>query len=539
VSTTTAGLATTVTPPASPGQALAALAARQVYRGALIVTAICAGMSALVVAMHHSQALDPAALEALARNPAIRTLFGEPVALDDPGGFTVWRTGAVLAILLALWSSLAATRITRGEEDAGRWHLLLSGRTSLRDAIRGHIGVLAVVPLVVGAATAAAMIAAGAGASGSLLHGANLAAVGLFFVAVGGFTAQLFPGRSAANGAAAAIVVLGVLVRMVGDGVADLAWLRWLSPFGLVAITRPFASDDALPLIVLVLAAGVLLVVATGLAARRDVGGATLAGTDGRPPRTALLGSIIAFAVRRALRPVAGWSAGIGAYFLLIGLIARSLADFLAANPRFAEMAAQAGFALGTVEGYAATLFALLAIPVGTFVAVRLAALAADETSRRLVLLLAGPVTRARLLSAEAAVATGAALVLVTVAGLAVWAGAAIVGAGLDLSDALAGAFNVVPIVLLCLGAATLALGWMPRAVAVIGTLPAAGGFLWLVIADSYEAPTWIVAVSPFAHLAAVPVTGLDWFATIVMTALGAMGTAVGMFGYRRRDLST
>ncbi len=86
-------------------------------------------MAALVVAMYHSQALDPAALVALARNPAIRTLFGEPVALDDPGGFTVWRTGAVLTVLLAVWSSLAATRITRGEEDTGRWHLLLSGRT--------------------------------------------------------------------------------------------------------------------------------------------------------------------------------------------------------------------------------------------------------------------------------------------------------------------------------------------------------------------------------------------------------------------------
>ena len=89
-------------------------------------------MSALVVAMYHSQALDPAALVALARNPAIRTLFGEPVALDDPGGFTVWRTGAVLTVLLAVWSSLAATRITRGEEDTGRWHLLLSGRTPRR-----------------------------------------------------------------------------------------------------------------------------------------------------------------------------------------------------------------------------------------------------------------------------------------------------------------------------------------------------------------------------------------------------------------------
>jgi energy-coupling factor transporter ATP-binding protein EcfA2 len=60
------------------------------------------------------------------------------------------------------------------------------------------------------------------------------------------------------------------------------------------------------------------------------------------------------------------WPAGLCAYFLIIGLVARSLTEFLIANPRFADLAAQAGFAgLATVQGYAAALFALLAIPLG------------------------------------------------------------------------------------------------------------------------------------------------------------------------------
>jgi ABC-2 type transport system permease protein len=436
-----------------------------------------------------------------------------------------------------VWSSLAATRITRGEEDAGRWHLLLSGHTTLPAAVRAHLGVLAVVPFVAGAVTAAAMIAAGAGATGALLHGAGLAAVGFFFVGVGGLCAQLFPVRSAANGAAAAVVVLALLVRMVGDGVTELAQLRWLSPFGLLALIRPFDTDRGLPLVVLVCAAVVLLALAARLAGRRDVGGAIIAPAGGRAARTALLGSVAAFAVRRSLRPLTGWAAGIAAYFLLIGLIARSMTDFLTANPQFAQMAAQAGFTLGTIEGYAATLFALLAIPVGVFVAGRLAALAADETSRRLALVLAAPVTRIRLLTAEAGVAIGAALILLGVAGVAVWAGSTSVRAGLGLGDAFAGALNVFPVVLLCLGAAVLALGWAPRVVGGIGALPAAGGFLWLVLADSVQAPAWVSSLSPFAHLAAVPATTPDWLAAAVMTALSALGVAVGVVGYRRRDM--
>jgi ABC-2 type transport system permease protein len=74
----------------------------------------------------------------------------------------------------------------------------------------------------------------------------------------------------------------------------------------------------------------------TRLAARRDVGGAIIAAAGGRPPRTTLLGAVIAFAVRRTLRPLAGWAAGVAAYFLLIGLVARSMMDFLTANPQFA-----------------------------------------------------------------------------------------------------------------------------------------------------------------------------------------------------------
>ena len=50
---------------------------------------------------------------------------------SDPGGFTVWRTGTPLAVLVAVWSALTAVRITRGEEEAGRWNLLLAGRLRL------------------------------------------------------------------------------------------------------------------------------------------------------------------------------------------------------------------------------------------------------------------------------------------------------------------------------------------------------------------------------------------------------------------------
>ncbi|MEU8258114.1 hypothetical protein AB0C06_28060 [Micromonospora inaquosa] len=75
------------------------------------------------------------------------------------------------------------------------------------------------------------------------------------------------------------------------------------------------------------------------------------------------------------------------------------------------------------------------------------------------------------------------------------------------------------------------------RAVAAIGALPAAGRFMWQVIADTVDAPSWIRALSPFAHLAAVPATAPDWAAASVMAGIAAAGVVAGIIGYRRRDL--
>jgi ABC-2 type transport system permease protein len=536
----TAALIDTPTPTDRPGPALDRLALRQIRRGAGIVVVLAAGMPVVVAATYEGViAAAPggaASLAALAANPAIRTLFGEPDALDDPGGFTVWRIGTVLAVLVAAWAALAAVRVLRGEEDTGRWDLLLAGRVPLATAVGRHLRVLTAVVLVVGAAVAAALLVAGTDPTGAVVHGGSIALVGAFFVGVGGLAAQLWPARSAAAGAAVAVLVVSLLARMVGDGVEALGWLRWLSPFGLIALARPYDTNRVLPLAVLAAATLALLAATTYPARRRDLREGTLP-QHLRRSRTTLLGSLPGFAIRSALRPLIGWTLGIAAFFGLIGLIAESMTGFLADNPRFADLAQQAGFELNAVEGYAATLFALLAVPVGGFTASRVAALAHAESVRQLDLLLGAPITRMRLLAAEAGTAAAGALALTAIAALAVGAGTALTGAPLGLGAALAGATNTLPISALGLAAALLGLGWAPRAVVAIGMVPAAGGFLLIVLADSVDAPAWVAALSPFAHLAPVPAAPPDVPGAIGMTAVAVGIAAAGALRYLRRDL--
>ena len=198
-------------------------------RGTLIVATVCAGMSALVAVQYQTTfegSLDASGLRALAENPAIRILFGPPVALDDAGGFTVWRTGLPLLVLASVWILLAATRITRGEEDAGRFDLLLAGRLRMVEPDRcaawsAVTGAALVISAAVGVSSgrrraptppARSSMPPQSWASPSLSpRGAVLAA-------------QIMPTRSARSVSPLACSVVALLVRMLADGAPALAW---------------------------------------------------------------------------------------------------------------------------------------------------------------------------------------------------------------------------------------------------------------------------------------------------------------------------
>jgi ABC-2 type transport system permease protein len=533
----------TAVPSAAPGRAASRLAVREIRRGALIVAVVCAGMSALVAAQYRTTfqgSIDQSGLRALTENPAIRILFGPPVALDDPGGFTVWRTGLPVLVLASVWILLAATRITRGEEDAGRLDLLLAGRLRMVDVMRRALAAVAGSALLISAAVGAGLVAAGTNTVGAVIYATAILGVTLTFATAAVFAAQIMPTRSAAIGVTVGLLGVGLMLRMLADGVPRLAWSAWTTPFGLTARAAPYADNRVSPLLAL---AGLPIVFAVaGLAAarHRDVGSGLVAVPTKRRPRTRLLGSIDGFAVRRAIRPTIAWAAGIAAYFLLVGALISSILEFFDKNRVFAELAAAAGFAgLGSASGFAAALFSMLPIATGVYAATRLAAMVADETARRWTPVFATPVSRIRLACTEVVVVTAGMVVLHAVAALAIWAGAASTGAPLGLGDALAGALNAAPIAWLAVGAAALAAGRLPAAVGAAGALPVAGGFLLNVITQSIRAPDWVVNLSPFAHLAAVPNVRPDWAAIAAFTVIGAILVALGLASYSRRDLTT
>jgi ABC-2 type transport system permease protein len=529
-------------PQLAPGRAVSRLAVRQLRRDAVMVALICGAMSALVARQYRpiGELLDKSGLRALAENPAIRILSGPPVALDDPGGFTVWRTGTFVSVFASVWIMLAATRITRGEEDGRRWDLLLAGRLRMADVVVRCLAALVGSATLIGIAVAAGLLAARTQLTGAVIHAAGITCVALIFATTALLAAQVMPTRSGATGLTVAALGVGLTLRMIADGSHQLAWSAWATPFGLTALSAPYAENRIVPLIVLGAFPIVLAGAALFAARHRDLGDGVVVVPDSRPPRTRLLQSIGGFALRRTARITLGWATGIAAYFLLVGALLPSILELFQTNPRFAELAAAAGMrGHDLVNVGAAVLFSMLAVPTGLYAAMRLAAMVADEKAGRWTLLFAQPISRVRLVFTEIMVTVGGVVALHCSAAVAVWSGAKITGAPLQLSDSLAGALNSVPVALLAAGAAAVGVGWLPSAAAAIGALPVVGGFLVNVIMKTTNAPGWVVNLSPWTHLAAVPDTPPNWAATTIFLLIGAILTALGVYGYVQRDLAT
>lgn len=529
-------------PPHAPGRAVSRLALRQVRLGAVVVALICGGMSALAARQYKpiNELLDKPALHALTENPAIRILSGPPVALDDPGGFTVWRTGPSLTLLASLWIMLAALRITRGEEDCRRWDLLLSGLLRIADVVVRCLAVLVGSAALIGGAVAAGLLAAGTEPAGAVLHGAGIGCIALTFAMTAVLAAQVMPTRLGATGLTVSALGVSLLLRMIADSSHQLAWLAWATPFGLTARAAPYADNRISPLVVLATFPIVLAGAALVAARHRDVGDGIVAVRGSSPPRTRFLKSIGAFAVRRAGRITLWWAIGIGIYFFLVGTTLAWLLELFETNQRFAELAAAAGLGgHNLVDVIAAALFSMLAVPTGLYAVIRLAAMVADERAGRSTLLFAQPISRIRLMSTEMAVTAGGVLALHCVAAVAVWGGGEITGASLQLGDSLAGALNFVPAALLAGGAAAVGVGWLPSAVIAIGALPVVSGFLVNMVLQATKAPDWVVNLSPWSHLAAVPDAPPDWAGITAFLFLAAILTGLGLYGYSRRDLAT
>jgi ABC-2 type transport system permease protein len=528
------------------GRVVTGLVARRAARGGLLWGAVTAFIVASSVEGFVSAYPTLESRQQLARtlglNKGVQVLLGTPHRIDTVAGFTSWRSLGIVIFVGAVWALLAATRLLRGEEDAGRWELLVAGQTTRRRAAAGAVAGLGAGLAVLFIVTALGVVAAGRlGASrfplgACLFLSIALTAPAAIFLVVGALAAQLAPTRRQAATLAAGVFGAAFVLRVVADSAASLAWLRWLTPLGWVYELRPLTGSHLVPLVPLAVFTVGLAALAVHLAGRRDVGAGLLPAHDRAEARTTLLGGPFGLAVRLSRPGVLGWVAGVAGLSVVFGLVAQSLAT--ASSSLLDEAFARLGARQSGPEAYLGMFFVIVGALIAFCAAAQVAATREEEAEGRLDALLVRPVSRTTWLAGRVAVSAGAVVALGLAAGVAGWAGTASQHAGIGLSRLLGAGLNIVPPALFVLGLGTLAHGLAPRLAGPLVYAVVASSFILNLVGMVGTSSRWLLDLSLFHHLALVPAASVRWESAAVMVGIGLAGAVGGAAALRRRDLA-
>ncbi|MGZ4119958.1 MAG: hypothetical protein ACXVQS_04790 [Actinomycetota bacterium] len=476
-------------------------------------------------------------------NAGFEALFGQIHGIDTVAGYTAYKVGMTLMILGAIWGLLLATRLLRGEEDAGRWELFLSGQTTrARAATQAAIG-LGVGVIALWAPTAILTIAIGTSSKVNISVGASLffatsvVASAAMFMAIGMLVGQLSATRHDANVIGAGMLAGSYLVRMAADSDAGIRWLRWASPLGWIEELRPLTGSRGFAFLPIVALVTVVVAVSIRLAKQRDLEASAFASRDTAKPRTFLLGGQAGLTVRLTRPAIIAWTVAMVATGLVFGLVAQAAGTALRGSPTLERVISRLGGTRAGVESYLGLTFAIAAGLVAIAVAGQIAAIRNEEAAGHLDHLLVRPVGRWRWLTVRLCVGAGLVVGASVLAGLAAWAGAASQHTGVPVSDLIKAGLNVTPPALFVLGVGGLAFGVWPR-----GSIGVAYGLVvWSFVIETFASITssshWLRDTSPLLHIAPAPAAAPNWTAAAWLVGLGLLAAGAGVAAFWRRDL--
>ena len=471
-------------------------------------------------------------------NSAMIIQAGPGYGLDDPtlGAVVMNETAQWMFIAAAVMSVFMVVRHTRTEEETERAELVRAAPVGRHAALASAmIGALA-VNATIAAGNIVALLAFGLPAGGSFAFGASMAGAGMVFAAVAAVTAQIASGSRAALATAGLVIGAAFVLRAIGD--VGNGVLSWASPIGWAQSIRPYAGERWWVLLLPVVATMVLVLAARALQDHRDYGSGLVAQRGGRAEAPERLSSSLGLAVRLQRGSLVGWAVGLGSLAFFYGLFADQAEQMIEDNPDMADFFAQLGVASVT-DAFLSTAMLIMALFATGFTVSSVLRLRSEEMSGRADPVLAAPVGRRRWVWSHLGVALVGTVVLALVCGVAMGAAAAVVlGEAARVAELTAAGLVMVPAMWLLAGATLLVYGLLPR-----WSLAAWALVAWVFVAAMFgillDLPQWLLNLSPFQHVPALPAAPMSWLPIVALTAVAAALIAAGLAALDRRDLAS
>ncbi|WP_068159448.1 ABC transporter permease [Rhodococcus phenolicus] len=472
------------------------------------------------------------------------------VSGDSLGAVVTAQTLLFLALAAGLMNSMMVVRHTRQNEETGRAELVGAAVVGRRAMLTAALLVALATDVVLAVLLAVVSVAFGLPVAGSVALGAATGATGLAFAGVGAVTAQVAQGSRAANGLAGAALGLSFLLRAVGDTTGSVdesgirvtsAWPSWLSPIGWAQQVRPYDVDAWWVFAIFAVFAVAAVWLAYALTGRRDHGAGLVQPRPGPARAAAHLPTALGFAWRMQRTTLMWWALGIVVLGATYGSVANEMDSFLDEGGGVADMMTQlGGGAEALTDAYFAVIFLMMSFFTAAYAVQSVLRMHGEETSGRVEPLLSTALGRIRWMLSHVAVVVVGIVVLHIVLGVAVAIpyGVAIGDPGGPLGDLLPASLAFVPAVLLVAAATVLCVGALPRRAASVAWALFAVWVLIGQIGPLLNLPQWVMDLSPFVHVPALPAADLRAMPLIVLTVVAVLLAAAGVAALRRRDIS-
>jgi len=481
--------------------------------------------------------------------PAIlQGLAGRVVNVETLGGYLQYKYGAFFPIIVSLWSILALSGTLAAEARRGSLEFVAAAPISRRrialEKLVGHVVALTIACFLL-------FLSILAVSSFATLPGDTLpvsAALGfavwleLLALAAGSVAFALAPfvGRGSAVGIAGSIMFAGFILNGYQAAIPELAPFANLTWFGWTSNHIPLAGRYDWPSLVLVaVVAIVLLAVGVESFVRRDIGVTTSVPTPSLPRSLVGLRGPAGRTAGHNLPTALAWGIGLAIFGLVIAGSGGSFTEQLNKSPDFVRLLQSVfpGADISSVGGFLQLVFVEFGyILAGLAAATLVAGWASDETSGRLELLLATPLSRVRWVVAGGFGVFAGIVVFTLMALGGITIGALITGG--DVATPMIGTFALG---LYALAAAGLGVaiggvfgsGRAGPAVAILTIVT------WLIdiLAPAFKLPDAVHQLALTAHYGLPMLGQWDPVGIVASLVLAFGGLAVGAWGFNRRDL--
>jgi ABC-2 type transport system permease protein len=490
----------------------------------------------------------PAERDAMAKSltsgGGLNALIGPAHQLNTVAGYTAWKSVGILSVLGAVWALLISTKLLRGEEDAGRWELLVAGQTTRRGAATQAMAGLGASLLALFSITAVATVLIGRtstvhlSASSAIFFALTVTSGAAIFMAAGALTSQLASNRRQAAAYAGGTLGLFFALRMVADSSAGLSWMHWITPFGWIEQLQPFTHPQPVVLALIFGLTALMVALAIFLAGARDLDASTLPDRSSKDAHTALLFGNMGLTIKLIRPTILGWVAGVCAFGLLLGGSAKEAAQSLEGSPSIEAALKRLDGGGGAVKAYLGLSFLIITLLVVFIAAGQITAARREESSGRVEHLLVRPLSRTRWMLSRLGVAAAAVVMAGALGGIFAWLGVATQGVTISFASLLGAGLNTVPAAVCLLGLGALAWSVVPRmaSAAVYGIL--AWSFLVELLAGIVNSSHWLLDTSIFHQLSPSPAVAPNWTSGAVMLGIGVLAALAAALLFAHRDLA-